>query len=93
MPLTSAFDLLFDLNCMRYMQKTFEVCHRLVPPPRTQLNASSSVEKDAENLLLNRKLRNIYVHIYCWSIRTGLVLPEVILPDLFTEGKNRRNLY
>ncbi len=43
-------------------------------------------KKPAENLLLNRKLQNIYVYIYCWSI------PEVIIPDLFTEGKNRRNL-
>ncbi len=45
-PLTSAFALHFDLNGMHcHMQKTFKVCHRLVPPPRTQLYASSSVEK------------------------------------------------
>ncbi len=45
-PLTCAFNLLFDLNGMCcHMQKTFEVCHRPVLPPRTQLNASSSIEK------------------------------------------------
>ncbi len=92
-PLTSPFDLVFDLNGIYWhMQKTFEVCSRLVPPPRTQLNVSSSVEKTWKTTL-NRKLRNIYIHIYSWPIRTGLVLPEVILPDLFTEGKSPRNLY
>ncbi len=92
-PLTIAFNLLYDLNVMHcQMQKTFKVCHRLVPLPRTQLNASLSMKK-RRKLILNGKLQNLYVHTYSRSIRTGLVLPEVILTDLFTEGKCRLNLY
>ncbi len=32
--------------------------------------------------------QSISVHLYHWSILTGLVLSEVILPDVFTEGKS-----
>ncbi len=31
--------------------------------------------------------------MYSWSIHTGLVLPGILFPELFTEGKSRRNVY
>ncbi len=41
--------------------------------------------------LMSAKNNTGFQHIN--PIRTGLVLPEVISPDLFTEGKSHRNLY
>jgi len=57
MPLTSAFDLLFDLNGM---WKTLEYCHRFVPPPITQVNAFSS----APILKKNNKKHKTHTHTH-----------------------------
>ncbi len=70
-PLTRAFNLIFDLNSMRcQMQNTFEVCHRLVPPPRIQLNASSVEKKTTQKTYFKIGNYGILTYIFTAGLFT-----------------------
>ncbi len=70
-PPTSAVDLLFDLNCMHcHMQKAFKVWHRLVPPHKTPLNASSVEKKHPKKYFKYKMTVCLYTYLQL-SIRTG----------------------